>query len=290
MKKIILTKGLPASGKTTWAKKQVESNPGMYKRINKDDLRSMLDAGKWSRDNEKFIVKMRDLVVEQALLQGKHVIIDDTNLHPKHEQRMREIAKNTGGVVVEIKDFTDVSLEECIKRDLKRPNSVGSKVIKGMYRQFLQKSVEAPKFDPSLPSAIVCDLDGTLALLNGRDPYDASTCENDLLNEPIADIIEFYKKKSFHIIFVSGRMDTYKSETMAWLVKHFIDRVENFGYILHMRREGDMRKDAVIKREIYDGHINGVFNVYFVLDDRNQVVEMWRSLGLTCLQVAEGDF
>jgi hypothetical protein len=57
-----------------------------------------------------------------------------------------------------------------------------------------------------------------------------------------------------------------------------------------MRETGDRRKDSIIKKEIFDRHIRDVYNIEFVLDDRNQVVELWRSLGLTCLQVADGDF
>ena len=57
-----------------------------------------------------------------------------------------------------------------------------------------------------------------------------------------------------------------------------------------MRKTGDNRKDAIVKREIYETHIKDKYQVDYVLYDRNQVVEMWRSLGLTCLQVADGDF
>ena len=49
--KLIMTKGLPASGKSTWAKQYLDDNPGT-KRVNKDDLRAMLDNGKWSKRNE----------------------------------------------------------------------------------------------------------------------------------------------------------------------------------------------------------------------------------------------
>jgi hypothetical protein len=60
--------------------------------------------------------------------------------------------------------------------------------------------------------------------------------------------------------------------------------------LLFMRKNGDYRKDAIIKKEIFDNNIRGKFNIDFALDDRNQCCEMWRSLGLTCLQVANGDF
>jgi hypothetical protein len=57
-----------------------------------------------------------------------------------------------------------------------------------------------------------------------------------------------------------------------------------------MRSAGDMRKDSIVKEEIYRQEILGRYNVWFVLDDRNQVVDMWRLLGLRCLQVAPGNF
>jgi hypothetical protein len=61
-------------------------------------------------------------------------------------------------------------------------------------------------------------------------------------------------------------------------------------YELFMRKTSDSRKDTIIKKEIFFDNINGLYNVRFVLDDRNSVVANWRSMGLTCLQVAEGDF
>lgn len=61
-------------------------------------------------------------------------------------------------------------------------------------------------------------------------------------------------------------------------------------YELHMRPAGDRRRDSIVKAELFDRHVRDQYRVLVVLDDRKQVVEMWRSLGLTCLQVAEGDF
>jgi hypothetical protein len=59
---------------------------------------------------------------------------------------------------------------------------------------------------------------------------------------------------------------------------------------LYMRPEGDMRKDAIVKLEIFDNEIRDNYDVQFALDDRNQVVEAYRSIGLTVLQVADGEF
>ena len=136
-----------------------------------------------------------------------------------------------------------------------------------------------------LPLAIICDLDGTLAHLNGRSPYDASSCLDDGLNEPVAHIVRTYAGSEVAVILLTGREARFRRPTEQWLVHHGIPYDA-----LHMRRTKDFRKDAVIKTELFEAHIRGQFEVLFVLDDRNQVVEMWRAMGLTCLQVAPGDF
>jgi len=135
------------------------------------------------------------------------------------------------------------------------------------------------------PQAIICDLDGTLAILNGRSPYDASSCMGDSINEPIAHILRTYAAAGFSIVLVSGRESRYRAPTEQWLADHTIPYSA-----LHMRRTRDFRKDAIIKTELYEAQIRDKYAVLFVLDDRNQAVDMWRGLGLTCLQVAPGDF
>jgi len=120
-------------------------------------------------------------------------------------------------------------------------------------------------------------------LLGRRNPYDAGRCEEDTLNEPIRSILLAAPEDK--ILLVSGRQDQYKSQTERWLATH------NIRYdALIMRKTGDMRKDSIIKQEIFENEIRDHYNIRFVLDDRNSVVEMWRSVGLTCLQVAPGNF
>jgi predicted kinase len=283
-KRVVILKGLPGCGKTTWAKEQIEKQPGRYKRISKDDLRAMMDNGHWSKGNEKFILEARNLLILGALQEGYHVLVDDTNLHSRHEQAIRELVK--GLAVVEIKDFTDVPLDVCIERDKKRPNYVGEDTIRKMHRDFLKPApAQAPAYVWGLPDAVICDLDGTLALMNGRNPYDASTCEEDLLNEPIADIVRWQYDDAETVLLVSGRSEKHREPTERWLKKHAIKY-----HHLFMRKEGDNRRDYIIKQEIYEQEIAGKYNILFVLDDRKQVVQVWRSYGLTCLQVAEGDY
>ena len=278
---VYFTIGLPASGKSTWAKTKVDKSPNGIKRINKDELRAMLDNSYFSKGNEKFVLNMQDLIIKAALEEGKHVIVDNTHLAPQHEARIRELIN--GLAVLEIVDFRHVTLETCIERDLKRFNSVGEKVIRDMYNQFIAPPrIAKPAHTPDLPDAVICDLDGTIALICDRSPYDASRCEQDLVNEPVRSILQ---KSGHAIVFVSGREDKYKPQTLAWLKKHGISFDS-----LHMRKSGDMRKDSIVKKEIYHEFILDKYNVAFVLDDRDQVVGVWRDLGLTCLQVDYGDF
>lgn len=137
------------------------------------------------------------------------------------------------------------------------------------------------------PKAIIVDIDGTLAKMNGRSPFDWSRVGEDKVNEPIKDIVLAYKKamKCIVIIF-SGRDGVCRTETINWLIENriYYDK-------LFMREVGNNEKDSVIKRRLFDTHVKDKYDVQFVLDDRNQVVDMWRKdLGLTCLQVDYGDF
>jgi predicted kinase len=290
---VTILKGLPASGKSTWAKKMLDEHPGMYKRINKDDLRAMLDHSHHSKGNETFVLKTRDWLIIEALKDGKHVIVDDTNLDPKHEARIREIVHEYARdaerqIKVEVKEF-NATLEESIEWDAKRPAPVGEKAIRSIHSRYVDPVGRMPFYtdqDASLPKAIICDIDGTLALIHGRNPFDASRCESDLINDPVVNIVRHYKSLGYTIILLSGRSTAHRVQTLNWLSAHQIPYD-----LLHMRNEGDMRKDAIIKKELYEKHIKGMYYIDFVLDDRNQVVDMWRKeIGLLCLQVYYGDF
>lgn len=140
--------------------------------------------------------------------------------------------------------------------------------------------------DTSLPKAIICDLDGTLALLKDRSPFDGDRCEFDELNVPVANLIKNYKLLGYSVLLVSGREDKYKLQTEYFLVRYEIP----YDALL-MRKSLDYRKDAEIKKEIFDESINNKYNVELVLDDRNQVVDFWRKeVQLPCFQVYYGDF
>lgn len=137
----------------------------------------------------------------------------------------------------------------------------------------------------------IVDIDGTVAYRNPnldggeRSPFDYNLVHTDLPNLDVIQVIKSLWESGSKLVFVTGRDDICFNQTYRWLVEHCPPFVK-----LYMRKNGDMRPDEVVKREIYDKHIKFDYNVVGVFDDRNKVVKMWRELGLTCFQVAEGDF
>src|SRR5947208_2488486 len=115
--------------------------------------------------------------------------------------------------------------------------------------------------------AIISDLDGTLATLGDRSPFDYQSCHRDEINEPIAEIVRRFSS-DHAIILMSGREDTCRELTEKWLQ----DAGIRFDLLL-MRAEDDHRKDSIVKHELYERHVKGRFRVLFVLEDRDQVVD-----------------
>lgn len=135
----------------------------------------------------------------------------------------------------------------------------------------------------------VFDIDGTLALKGDRRPFDWSRVKEDKPNPAVCAIAYTLLDMGQSIAYISGRSDECYDDTINWLysnVEHGLDGSVG----LFMRAEGDFRRDTVVKREIYDNHIKNEYNVLGVFDDRRSVVKMWRELGLTCFDVADGDF
>jgi len=285
MPKITILKGLPASGKSTFAKEQLKKDPNT-KRVNKDDIRAMLDNSRWSKANEQFVLRIRDIIIQEAIDNGQNIIVDDTNLAPKHIERIKEIAKMASfKTTVEINDsFLSIPMEECIERDLKRPNSVGEKVIRNMYNQFIKPQIEPVKQDESLPKAVVFDVDGTLAKMGDRSPYDWKRVGEDSLNQKVHNAYRAYKNMGYNIVILSGRDSVCRPETEQWLIDNGI----SYDY-LDMREEGNQEKDSKIKLEMMKMVLEKYY-VEVIYDDRLQVVKAWRDNGFTCFQVDEGDF
>lgn len=159
--------------------------------------------------------------------------------------------------------------------------------------------------------SIIVDIDGTLANCDhrqefvtnkgpwGKKDYDAfyQKMSEDTVHEHVLRIIQ--SCEAYHLIFVTGRPEKYRLETMQWLRRFcwMIPKEGSHQYAaghryeaLHMRKDNDYRCDTIIKEAVYRKHIEPFYEVDFVLEDRDRVVKMWRSIGLKCLQVAEGNF
>lgn len=132
---------------------------------------------------------------------------------------------------------------------------------------------------------LLCDIDGTIALRGDRAPFDHAQAMEDGVNWPIVHLAH-YLSQYMRVILITGREEKYRDITEYWLRAHNID----FYVDLVMRSDSDNRPDDVVKEELYQKIKLTHGPALYVLDDRNKVVHMWRRLGLTCLQVADGDF
>jgi predicted kinase len=134
MATLIITRGLPASGKTTWAKK-IQAAGEEVLIVCRDDIRQMLHGNVFSRENELITNKVRDYSIREGLKAGRTVICADTNISLNVVEYLEKIASQHDALVYVEDKFLDVPFEVCIERDRNRPDSVGEDVIMRMARQ-----------------------------------------------------------------------------------------------------------------------------------------------------------
>jgi len=151
----------------------------------------------------------------------------------------------------------------------------------------------------TIKNIVIFDLDGTLCDITHRRhhvtglkrDWDKFTEEHvhDKLAMDIAELLLMCHNSGMRILLFSGRMEgtkdkpfKYRESTIEWLNNMKIPYHE-----LRMRKAGDYQSDDTLKAEMVKDIVD---QVLFVVDDRDQVVKMWRSIGLTCLQCAPGDF
>lgn len=297
MATLTITRGLPGSGKTTWARQQPRAV-----RVNRDDLRRMLHGGLLGLGWAEVQVTIAQRAQVEALLRaGINVICDDTNLRAKVVRELAELAVRCGADVV-IRDFTGVPLDVCVARDAARDEGerVGAEAIRTMWQRYLanrtlplpvpavrpQPPARPYRPPPGAPEAVVVDIDGTVALLHGRSPYDMSRVGEDRPNHAVISAVRAMHAAGHRIVYCSGRTDDCREETLVWLDRYV--GVPHDG--VHLRARGDRRPDTDVKAEIFDQEIRDRYHVVGVFEDRSHVARMWRSLGLTVFQVAAGDY
>jgi predicted kinase len=310
-----ILRGLPASGKSTWAKKEAEQQKNLGNEtiiINNDSIRIELNQGKevpWTPKFEKKVRALRFERMERALKGGFDIIVDNTHLNYKTLNSLKTwLKQNFPHVIIVEKSFLDVSIQECIDRDKAREERgepfVGTEVIMKMVNDAnLMPEIPPYPIDWSLPWTIICDLDGSLALFGKkRNPYDCSQC--DLTDEPNLHVLNLLRTYQScyntnpdlcspyvsEIHFFTGRTDNYKEPTLRFLLKKCGFDVANDPFFeLVMRTTGDSRPDEIVKEEMFDYHIRGKYNVFVIIDDRLRVCRKWRSMGLPLFQVGSGE-
>lgn len=281
---ILALQGVPASGKSTWARQYSKDNPGWVV-VNRDTIRKGF-SDEWSPKLEKTVIDMEDSMIRNAAESGYSVIVDDTNLNPLTIKHLEDLA---GELNLEISfKFFDVSFGEAIERDSNRENSVGSRVIRNMFRKYFpEKLTDFRKMKikcPNKKDCIICDIDGTIALARNRDWFEYDKVITDTEEWRVIHLVRELSKTN-RIIFITGREEICRNVTECWMRKYGFKN-----YDLYMRPEGDNRKDEIIKKEIFETQVDPHYNVTAVFDDRDAVVKMWRDLGLLCCQVYYGDF
>jgi hydroxymethylpyrimidine pyrophosphatase-like HAD family hydrolase len=137
--------------------------------------------------------------------------------------------------------------------------------------------------------AIICDLDGTLAINDGkRSFYNDMKCYGDSVDPTVLYIVKIFRNGGYRLLFTSGRKEKSRYECMRWLRDKCSIAPDD--YVLLMRKDEDNRSDKIVKEEMYVNDIEHKYEVEVCFDDRDCAVEAWRGLGLKCFQVAPGDF
>lgn len=305
MTELVVTRGIPASGKTTWARAWVAADETNRTRVNRDDLRQTL----YGRDAplphglEEALTAAQHAAVRALLVAGRSVVVDDMHLNARYVRPWMQMADDLGARFW-VKEI-DCGLAQALRWDEERGDAGGRRVGETFIREAYMRlrssgplDLTRPGPDPdryrywpdlSLPPAWMFDIDGTLAIMDGRGPYEWERVGEDRPNPPVVEALRAHRATGDIIVLMSGRDSVCRPQTLAWLAEH----LGSFGPVpidLVMRPEGDSRKDAVVKVELFREHVAPNYNVRGVYDDRDQVVEAWRSIGLPCFQVAPGAF
>lgn len=303
MNKLIILSGISGSGKSTFASTTVRHNPNRYVLVNRDKIRELLygyteeTITKYYTRNdffrlEKQVTEVENCLIKDGLSRGKVVIVDATHLKQKYIERFKFFNVNTEII------YFDTSLEEAIERDSNRNRKVGEEIIKRQYESYKHlKDLEVEGWEKetvvlnsNLPNCIIFDIDGTLAHKGDRSPYDWKRVLEDGIDLAVGGLYQNLLRSSenhpeFNLIICTGRDEVCREETLNWLTVNELKVPKE----LHMRQKDDNRPDWVVKREMWED-VSKRHDILFMVDDRCQVVDYARSLGLKVFQVEYGNF
>lgn len=286
---LTIMRGISGSGKSKYA---VEDTDALI--VSRDIIRLQFGAeGKTvlSSDEEKLVTLIERDQVREALYRNCDVVLDDTNLNNSNVRHFMNLAHALGHeyYVIEMTDSYDLGL--CISRSDIPESAVTAQHKKWLKRKPVEATVE--RIEPiEMPSSIsvfdayIFDMDGTLAHIdpdNPRDVYDGSRAQEDLCHAEVARIARALDSYGAYVMVVSGRSEEHRQVTIDWLLANDIQFDGLF-----MRSAGDKRPDAQVKYELLQKIVADGFRVTGVFDDREQVVNMWRTAGVKVFDVGQG--
>ena len=151
-----------------------------------------------------------------------------------------------------------------------------------------------------MKNTIIFDLDGTLALIDKRREvstkpngkldwgkfFNSTNIKLDEPNLPVIKMAQLFSEQGFNIVILSGRSNKTETATRSWLSKN---KVPFNKLIMRDSETNHFTPDWVLKKNMLDEQLD-INDVFLVVDDRDRVVKLWRSLGLTTFQVADGNF
>jgi predicted ABC-type ATPase len=289
MPELRIYRGPQATGKSTAAMELVKDG---WMRVNKDSLRARYPHLS-EREIHQTVMHMHDVAAREQW----NIVNDNVNLSDKTVAGYKAWAQRNNYTVTEQLFGADLDMFEAIYRDRKRGenggHSVGRSVITQSYMDFglfKQSAFNLVMWD----KVVLIDIDGTLANIEHRrhhlqgDKKDwqlfFADMQFDTVNETVARAMQVYARAGYTIILMSGRPANYRALTENWLCDNGLDSY----FALFMRPFNDSRQDYLIKQELYAKYIQPYFTVEVVLDDRPQVLRMWRSIGLPTFQVGDG--
>ena len=289
----IITLGVSASGKSTWARQHCQANKGWIM-IERDEIRQMIFRNKrppnesftWKAWNWKWEDEVTDYVKEcvaEAAGRGLNIILSDTHLSDRARNASTKLCQDHGYDITY--RFFPISYHEAVARDTARSLSVGPWVIAKQMDQYNKARAATVEKQEGLPSCVLIDIDGTVAKMKGRSPFEWDKVGQDEPNEHVWAMVSGLVATGHLPVFLSGRDGVCYDITLEWLFRQGSRWIPSIPFDLFMRAEGDMRSDVIVKRELFDAHIRGKYNVHCVIDDRPKVCQMWRELGLEVVQV-----
>jgi predicted kinase len=298
---LVLTRGLPASGKSTWARALVASRrPGTIVRVNRDDLRrSMVDAAYATPVDavERRISAAEWRLVRGALLDGVDVVVDATNLRAGVARRWLALAAACGADG-HVEDIV-ADLEECVRRDAARPphERVGEETLRDLHARFLDPATGRPsplgppsrlssvdgapyRAVPGAPPAVLVALEGVLSHASAPDPDHPE----DVVVPAVVEVVAALAGAGQRVVVGSTRPEDDRTAVASWLARRLPVPIE----ALLLRAPSDRRGDVAAALRLFDTHVRDHYDVRAVLEGRDGHARAWRAIGLTVLGVGDG--